>query len=292
MFRTTILNFSKHQFTANLIYANLENTLTDSLTLYDDGLHGDSQSDDGIYGVYIPPLNVEDYFTLNLSTTEDSTNKYVNTPISLRFTTAGPIKLDSLLVSKVSSTVYSVKPFFRNEGSSYTVNDLKVKISANIIVIPHITPDTISISSIVPGSTAGPANDVNVTVNSHLFSGVLDLNYEIMSNGWTYWRDTISQVVTGVDDIMQAPLSYNLSQNYPNPFNPSTTISYSIPAKSQVTLRVYDILGSEIKMLVNEEKTAGTYKINFNASNLSSGIYFYKLQTDNYVKCKKMILLK
>ena len=257
---------------------------------YDDGLHGDSQPNDGLYGVYIPPISIEDYFKLNVSTTEDSTNKYINTPTSLRFTTAGPIKLDSLLVSKVSSTVYSVKPFFRNEGSSYTVNDLKIKIST-LDYRFNIETDTISISSIAPGTTAGPTNDINISVSSR-FSGVFNLNFEIMSNGWTYWRDTISQVVTGVDDIMQAPLSYNLSQNYPNPFNPSTTISYSIPAKSQVTLRVYDILGSEIKMLVNEEKTAGTYKINFNASNLSSGIYFYKLQTDNYVKCKKMILLK
>ena len=290
LFRTTILNFSNHQITAKLIYTNLENTLTDSLTLYDDGLHGDSQPNDGLYGVYIPPISIEDYFNLNVSTTEDSTHKYVNTPISLRFTTVGPIKLDSLLVSKVSSTVYSVKPFFRNEGSSYTVNDLKIKIST-LDYRFNIETDTISISSIAPGTTAGPTNDINISVSSR-FSGVFNLNFEIMSNGWTYWRDTISQVVTGVDDIMQAPLSYNLSQNYPNPFNPSTTISYSIPAKSQVTLRVYDILGSEIKMLVNEEKTAGTYKINFNASNLSSGIYFYKLQTDNYVKCKKMILLK
>ncbi len=291
LFRTTILNFSNHQFTANLIYTNLENTLTDSLTIYDDGLHGDLQPNDGIYGVYIPLISIEDYFMLNVSTTEDSTNKYINTPISqCRFTTAGPIKLDSLSVTKVSSIAYSVKPFFKNEGSSYTVNDLKIKISTLDFRF-NIETDTISISSIAPGSIAEPTDDIDITVNPN-FSGVFNLNFEIMSDGWTYWRDRISQVVTGVDDIMQAPLSYNLSQNYPNPFNPSTTISYSIPAKSQVTLRVYDILGSEIKMLVNEEKTAGTYKINFNASNLSSGIYFYKLQTDNYVKCKKMILLK
>ena len=103
-----------------------------------------------------------------------------------------------------------------------------------------------------------------------------------------------SHYPTRIDDefLTQAPTEYKLLQNYPNPFNPSTTISYSIPKQSQVTLKIYDILGNEIKMLVNEEKTAGTYKINFNASDLSSGIYFYKLETDNYVKCKKMILLK
>jgi hypothetical protein len=303
LFRTTFLSYSYHQFTAKLIYTNLENTLTDSLALYDDGLHGDSQPNDGIYGVYIPPLKVEDNFLLNVSSTEDSTNKYVNTPTNLRFTTAGPIKLDSLSILQVSSKVYNVKPFFRNEGSSFVVNDLKVKISITFAnVITQITPDTISISSIAPGATAGPTDDVSITVNSHLFSGVLDLNFEIMSDGWTYWRDTVSQVVTGVDDIKQAPLSYDLSQNYPNPFNPSTTINFVIPKSSLVNLSVYDILGRKISTLVNEEKTAGSYKVEFsakggsvsdgNAYDLPSGVYFYKIQAGSFVQTKKMIYLK
>ncbi len=182
LFTTSFLNFSNHKFTANLVYSNLESTLRDSLTLYDDGLHGDSQPNDGIYGVYIPPMNVEDYFQLNMSITEDSTNKYTSTPISPRFTTVGPIKIDSLSVSKVSSTLYTVNPIFTNEGSSYTVKDLKVKISSDDNTITKITPDTITISSIAPGAAAGTDNDVNITVNSH-FSGTFKFIYEIMSGG-------------------------------------------------------------------------------------------------------------
>jgi len=291
LFRTTILNFSNHQFTAKLIYTNFENTLTDSLTLYDDGLHGDSQPNDGIYGVYIPPMKVEDNFLLNVSTTEDSTNKYINTPISqCRFTTAGPIKLDSLSVTKVSSTAYSVKPFFKNEGSSYTVNDLKVKIST----MDHrftIETDTISISSIAPGATAGPTNDINISVSSR-FSGVFNLNFEIMSDGWTYWKDTVSQVVTGVDDIKQAPLSYNLSQNYPNPFNPSTTIKYSVPKASFVHLTVYNVIGQQVAELVNHEQSPGKYSVTFDGANVTSGIYFYRIEAGSFVQTNKMILLK
>ena len=299
LFRTALSNFSNHQFTAKLIYANLENTLTDSLTLYDDGLHGDLQPNDGIYGVYIPPMNVDDYFMLNVSTMEDTTNKYINTPTSLRFTTLGPIKLDSLFVSNVSSTVYSVKPFFRNEGLSGTIKNLVVKITPRNILIQKIEADTISISSIAPGALVGPTDDVTITVNSHLFSGVLDLNFEMMINGWTYWRDTVSQVVTGVDDIKQAPLSYNLAQNYPNPFNPSTAIDFIIPKSSFVNLSVYDILGRKVSTLINEEKPAGSYEIKFNAANLPSGIYFYKIeatpvggQAGGFVQTKKMILMK
>jgi predicted GH43/DUF377 family glycosyl hydrolase len=291
LFRTTILNFSIHHFTAKLIYTNLENTLTDSLTLYDDGLHGDSEPNDGIYGVYIPPLKVEDDFMLNVSTTEDSTNKYINAPISqFRFTTAGPIKLDSLSVTKVSSTAYTVKPFFKNEGASYTVNDLKVKIST-VDNRFTIETDTISISSIAPGATAGATNDINISASSR-FSGVFNLNFEIMSDGWTYWTDKISQAITGIDEVMHTPINYNLFHNYPNPFNPSTIIKYQIPASGLVTLKIYDILGNEVATLVNEEKAAGIYKIKFNASNLASGVYFYRITARNFFSTKKFILLK
>lgn len=88
------------------------------------------------------------------------------------------------------------------------------------------------------------------------------------------------------------PNKYSLEQNYPNPFNPTTTISYSIKEKGFVTLKVFDILGNEVKTLVNEEQDAGSYKFDFNASALSSGIYFYTLNTGEFVLTKKMILLK
>jgi hypothetical protein len=85
---------------------------------------------------------------------------------------------------------------------------------------------------------------------------------------------------------------YSISQNYPNPFNPSTTINYSIPKSSCVKLRVYDILGNLIAVLVNEEKSKGNYSIEFNASTLTSGVYFYTLQSGDFSKTKKLILLK
>ncbi|MBK7107203.1 MAG: T9SS type A sorting domain-containing protein [Ignavibacteriae bacterium] len=90
---------------------------------------------------------------------------------------------------------------------------------------------------------------------------------------------------------------FSLSQNYPNPFNPTTKIKYSIPQDikgemSNVKLVVFDILGREIKTLVNESKKPGNYEVEFNAKNLSSGIYFYKLQTGNFSEIMKMILMK
>lgn len=93
-------------------------------------------------------------------------------------------------------------------------------------------------------------------------------------------------------DINSTIKEYELAQNYPNPFNPSTTIRYQLPQDGMVTLKIYDILGAEVANLVNEEKVAGKYEVNFNASNLSSGIYIYKLKAGEYVNSKKMILLK
>jgi hypothetical protein len=88
------------------------------------------------------------------------------------------------------------------------------------------------------------------------------------------------------------PLTFNLSQNYPNPFNPVTNIKYSIPVTSQVTLKVYDILGNEVQSLVNEVKNPGIYDVQFNASELSTGIYFYTINAENYTSTKKLILMK
>ncbi|HSP88666.1 MAG TPA: CotH kinase family protein [Ignavibacteriaceae bacterium] len=95
---------------------------------------------------------------------------------------------------------------------------------------------------------------------------------------------------TGVDE-QNYPLNYELTA-YPNPFNPVTIIRYAIPQTSFVNIKVFDILGNEITTLINEEKPVGIYEINFNASYLSSGVYFYSLETGNYTSVKKLILLK
>jgi hypothetical protein len=88
------------------------------------------------------------------------------------------------------------------------------------------------------------------------------------------------------------PYEFDLEQNYPNPFNPSTTISFTIPTSSLVTLKVFDILGNEIQNLINEQMPEGNYKIEFNAANLPSGIYFYRLQNESFIRTRKMVLLK
>jgi|GEM_PF-2104337 len=88
------------------------------------------------------------------------------------------------------------------------------------------------------------------------------------------------------------PQKFELSQNYPNPFNPSTTIAYSLPQAGNVTLKIYDALGREVATLVNDFKSEGEYRVQFNGSSLSSGMYFYRLQAGSFVETKKLVLMK
>lgn len=99
-------------------------------------------------------------------------------------------------------------------------------------------------------------------------------------------------VITGIENLTHTIDGYALGQNYPNPFNPSTEISFNLPEKSFVTLKIYDVLGREILTLVNEEKPGGTYRINFNAAELGSGVYFYQMKAKYFIEKKKMILIK
>ena len=99
--------------------------------------------------------------------------------------------------------------------------------------------------------------------------------------------------VTGdIEEVETIPTEFALYQNYPNPFNPGTLIKYQVPENSFVTIRVYDLLGEELATLVNEEKSAGSYDVNFDAGQLSSGFYIYTIKAGNFTSTKKMMLMK
>lgn len=135
------------------------------------------------------------------------------------------------------------------------------------------------------GNSTSPA-DYSFT-DRNLNSGLY--NYRLMQldfNGNIEYLSLSNQVVIGTPD------RFTLSQNYPNPFNPTTTIVYGIPKDGFVSLRIYDINGREIKTLVNELKTSGYYTITFDAGNLSSGVYFYKLESGKFISARKFVLLK
>jgi hypothetical protein len=142
------------------------------------------------------------------------------------------------------------------------------------------------------GSVDGKGNSTELNYYSFIdnpqLSGVNQIYYRLKQIDFD-GSFTFSDIVNVNYDV---PAEFVLSQNYPNPFNPTTTISYFVPKESFISIKVYDFLGREVQALVNEMKSAGSYELSFNASNLPSGTYFCTLITDNYSVSKKMILLK
>lgn len=107
------------------------------------------------------------------------------------------------------------------------------------------------------------------------------------------WNANLGVIISGITPVSNTvPKDYALNQNYPNPFNPVTKISFDLPKSGLVTLKIFDVLGREVKTLVNEVKNAGSYLVDFDASTFSSGTYFYRLESNGFVSTKKMLLIK
>jgi hypothetical protein len=128
--------------------------------------------------------------------------------------------------------------------------------------------------------------------NIYLTTGKHTLMTQFLNGGFNFSSMEFILTATIVDDKIDLPINFELNQNFPNPFNPSTSIIYAMPQTGLVTIKVYDILGKEIATLVNETKIKGTYTVEFDGSDLPSGIYIYKIQSGNFNDSKKMTLIR
>ena len=128
------------------------------------------------------------------------------------------------------------------------------------------------------------------TVGESFIGGSVNASNQNFAGFWyVYYND----VITSVEDQQEIiPTVFKLEQNYPNPFNPSTIIKFAVPEKSNVLIKIYDILGGEVATLVNEELDAGWYEKSFNASALASGVYIYRMNAGNFISTKKMLMVK
>ncbi|MDP3583106.1 MAG: T9SS type A sorting domain-containing protein, partial [Ignavibacteria bacterium] len=139
------------------------------------------------------------------------------------------------------------------------------------------------------------ATSGNVDSNGTYIAGnAYGTNYVFVSDSSGKLSQKAVVIISSTTQVEEEiiPHEYRLFQNYPNPFNPATTLRFAIPRNDFVSLKVYDILGREVTVLVNEEKTAGNYEVRFNGNKLSSGVYFYQLRAGNFVQTKKFLLLK
>lgn len=182
-------------------------------------------------------------------------------------------------------------------GGCHTFEDGKVSLAVTDLQVQITVSGTTN-------DVAGELVDASGTVvafNNRTSSNPFTLiapgpgNYTVNAGhaGPLRWDSASASItITNIGDDPSNLASFKLFDNYPNPFNPSTTVRYSIPEASFTSIKIYDALGNEASSLVNENKQAGTYEVEFNASNLSSGIYYYTLQSGSFNETKKMILMK
>ena len=281
-----IENPNNHSVTGRIYIYTISDELIDSVDLANE-IH--SQSTGWSAEWIIPPS--EETYKLLVTAIDITESKSFTLPNATRFTTAGPVRLDSVSFMEGSGDYYFIRPFVSNEGTELTITNAQIRLLCND---PWAIPSdaVMDLSEIPPGGSVGASGWFTLHYIDSLFPGYFNLKFEILSDGWTYWKDS-TNIIDGITGNNTRGLrAFGLEQNYPNPFNPETKIKYSIKEPSKVTLKVYDILGREIAILINDNKPSGTYELNWNAANLPSGCYFYKLTAGNYTAVKKMIYLK
>ena len=291
------------------LFADVEDnnaTTLDSLELFDDGLHSDGAANDSIFANILTAPAAEATYNVGLKAVHDGA-VVIDYDDFDRFTTVGPLKIEEFYFTGTDTIPHSgdtnikLKVVLGNHGSSGSAT----AITATIIAL-----DTIGVvQSIVDPDYGTIEAGGNSTITGYYrlrfneLTGDSDVTssfkLDIYSDGYLFWSDTLSlEIFLGIDsELSLFPNEYKLHQNYPNPFNPITTLRYQIPHASEVRIVIYDILGQHVITLVDEQQQAGFKAViwdsrNKAGQNVSVGMYFYRLEAENYIRTRKMILLK
>ena len=221
-------------------------------------------------------------------------------------TTAGTSGLRTITITNpdgqvvTNSTLFTYNSTLPVELSSFTAEIKKTnEIQLNWSTATEVNSQKFEVERSTDNNNWTVLSSVKAAGNSNAKVNYTYTDKSQLSQGKYYYRlkqydnDGAFRVFNIVEvNYTNIPLSFGLNQNYPNPFNPSTRISFQVPEKSNVNVSVYDILGNKVTTLVNETKQPGQYDITFDASHLSSGVYFYKMQADKFEVTKKMTVIK
>lgn len=297
---TKIHNPNSHSL---FVQASLESesVTIDSIKLFDDGMHGDGTAGDGLWGADFPALSIESHFKVDIETIDTESGISRLLPIATRFTTIGPIEYDShTILSKTfpnPGDEVTFKLSLINQGSSVAGTDLTVELSSIDSCVTSIKEVFSNLyGDIAVGEISESPRGYILSLNE-LCSGTEDVRVDIvaMSERFPYWTDSFNIQVfpVGIDEeTVILPYQNILSNAHPNPFNPITTIEYELAEAAEVQLIIYNLLGQEVESLVEGTRSAGRHRIIWNASQYSSGIYFYRIVTEKFSKTRKLILLK
>jgi hypothetical protein len=197
-----------------------------------------------------------------------------------------------LLGESLAQNIYEVTPGTKGNEIKLTVanvSETNPATNVNVILLKESPSLTFS------------KEDATIEMIEAKAGATATFTFDVNRNAPVNKKDTVEFMITSSDGIMvtkqfifnySGPKEFKLEQNYPNPFNPTTTIQYQLSQNVKVTLKVYDILGSEVATLINEEQEAGYKEVKFNAVNIASGMYVYRLTSGNYVSTKKMMVVK
>ena len=281
-----------------------DQTPIESLPLFDDGKHNDGNSGDSLYANIWQISSAEErYYFVDLEVTQIGTDTIINhiNNVAL-FTTIGPVVFENYTLGSSDTEPnpgdkLNIKLTLKNEGSTATASNVTAKLISLDTLATVETDAYLSLKDIKPGESNTTSNYYRIKISNNCPEGAeIKFALEITSNDYAYWRDTFSVFTVSsvfIEKIKKNVTSqFSLNQNYPNPFNPATTINYSLPSRNFVTLKVYNSLGKELQTLVSEFVDAGWHAIQFDASNFSSGLYFYRLQAGDWVETRKMLLMK
>lgn len=244
----------------------------------------------------------EDMFRVDLSINNLTSDTTYLFPVQTHFTTAGPIKIVSFDSEIVNERVIGLTNFkLKNHGKDKTIENVRARLVTSDTCVTGYGRNNTFFGNIESGET----KDVDIAFGINVSEIPNDINFklEISSDENVYWIDslTVNLDPTSIKDQKQnLPDEFSLEQNYPNPFNPKTTIKYSLPSVGTghapsvqiVKLVVYDVLGKEIAILVNEQQRPGNYEVKWDAIRQASGVYLYRLSAGKYTEARKMILLR
>jgi len=206
------------------------------------------------------------------------------------------IFLSSIIASQ---NTYSIQPGAKNNQIVLELSNVSLTESATNLEVKliknsnHLTFNRTE--KMIENITQGEETEITFTFDVDYNIGNAEADtIEFMITDLAYRQAGNKSVYLTKQFILQyaLPTEFRLEQNYPNPFNPETRIRYQVSSISPVTLKIYDILGNEVTTLVNEQKEPGYYEVDFNAVSFASGVYIYRLQAENYISTKKMMVLK
>ncbi|MFC2088186.1 S41 family peptidase [Calditrichota bacterium] len=308
-----VANPDNHNLNTAIIINTLDNVRVDSIILFDDGNHGDSLAGDGLFGAYLNPLVSEDVFSVSASTTDLDSAHYHILPRVTRFTTIGPVVVDTFITNTGSDVLQPgdsimAALLLKNNGSIATAENITTTLSTNSDCVKRIISEGAIYDDINPGQTVTMVGAYTIVMkDSCPIINLIKFDVAIECNGYVFWTDSIIfDFETGIEKINKnSPLTFALKQNYPNPFNPITNIEFSIPKSESVTLKIYNILGQEVTILVSDKLTSGNYKYTWDASGFASGVYIYRLHAGDpstsspkgqagqgFTQKKKMLLIR